>query len=765
MLGGDPIDCGDPRDPRTPSEHDSLSPLNMEYLTPKIDHSLSPQTHILGDIFEFVPGQLYELHGDSLFNDPLDSIALQKCWTDEITGAEYCRYNQYYCGVIVDGGTVTEGFLDCSDYFMQNNLVNTNSVECDFTCDPSTVSNYLISQNISFDSLDIDVVYHDFDELDIVDGNSIDENCESRLEVVFRVAVGDSLFFFDANECTLEKVVNLNANAFSPARVDYLGIGTVDVTIDDAIENNMRVLVADGYEPGIESILTRDLRLIADFFPNQLIPEGDLIRAAINQDNIFVQANNGSTYEDMTTVLTIAEDDPKWDFSGIDRSTVSAHSSMQNAWDYFMTTFDDLGSDGEGTPIFVLTNSDTENAKSLQPDREDQYFDIHVYGRKVEFPFVWTTATPEVAAHEFTHSIIFRHLEGLQLNNEFFESYGDIFGIMADRYFRAENNLPLGDFQFGNGFVFRRSLSNPQQFGDPAHLTQRIANGDPHDNCGIQNKFFFLLSKGGSGVIPDHDITVLGIGEDKASEVLWRVLQNHLTDIPSYQGMRDAAILEAIALYGECSFERAQVQNAWAGVGVGEPFDDIQIHGNKTFCVDNTNWYRWTLCSGLPGDFNWSYPQLWDVALGPDGVSFEVLNFNGLEGTPPWVHTITATNIQTGISESFTLRIKDCFNNYPPHPCEQNQATEIRSSTSASQQRDILTLFPNPTSDMLTYHITNDSPVQSVEIISAVGNERHRLTNRTTLNLQQHLSSSGLFILLVKLEDGQSYSKKFYFEK
>jgi len=90
--------------------------------------------------------------------------------------------------------------------------------------------------------------------------------------------------------------------------------------------------------------------------------------------------------------------------------------------------------------------------------------------------------------------------------------------------------------------------------------------------------------------MPDDHITVFGLGIEKASELLWSVMTNHLTNTPSYMGLRDGFIAEAITRYGECSFERVQVQNAWAGVGVGPEYGpDIEVHGAKTYCVDNSS--------------------------------------------------------------------------------------------------------------------------------------------------------------------------------
>jgi len=461
-----------------------------------------------------------------------------------------------------------------------------------------------------------------------------------------------------------------------------------------------------------------------------------------------------------------------WNLSGRDKATVSCHASAVNAWNYFLETYDHNGTDGDGVKLIVTTNHDIENAEADQAQGPAQVFDLINMGVK-EISFIseiyHTLGTPEIMGHEFTHHIIFRNIEGLQINNEWNESFCDIFGIMSDFYFRKQNGLSSGNYIFADGFSEPRSLSNPQSFGDPDHFDKRITVGNlsdvAHTNNGVQNKFFHLLSEGGNGSSPDNNINVFGIGNENAALLTWRVMMNHLTSSPSYTSLRDAYIIEAIAEYGECSFERVQVQNDWAGVGVGEEYENyIEIHGNKTFCVDNTNWYRWTLCSGLPGNFIWTYPQLWDVSIGPQGKTFDILDFNGLEGTPPWTFNITCTNLQTGISKTFQLRIEDCFNNYPPHPCEIDVEVPDRSSSGGSiSETSKLKLFPNPANSTVHYQFNNLNldDLTNIEIYSSHGEIIYSSDKLTgSLDLSRILNTSGIYMIKITSKNGQSITDK-----
>ncbi|MEO0341397.1 MAG: M4 family metallopeptidase, partial [Bacteroidota bacterium] len=99
-------------------------------------------------------------------------------------------------------------------------------------------------------------------------------------------------------------------------------------------------------------------------------------------------------------------------------------------------------------------------------------------------------------------------------------------------------------------------------------------NGGVHINSGVQNKWFYLLSAGGSG-INDHgrSYTVQGIGIEKAADIAFRNLTVYLSPFSEYREAREGAILAATDLFGENSQEVLSTIAAWEAVGVAENND------------------------------------------------------------------------------------------------------------------------------------------------------------------------------------------------
>jgi bacillolysin len=178
----------------------------------------------------------------------------------------------------------------------------------------------------------------------------------------------------------------------------------------------------------------------------------------------------------------------------------------------------------------------------------------------------------DIMGHEFAHGVtqasadlVYRNESGA-LN----ESFSDIFGEMVESW--SEGNC---DFLVGADRGAIRSLSNPKAFGHPdTYLgtnwyTGTADNGGVHTNSGVQNRWFYLLSAGGSGT---NDLgraySVTGIGRFKARVIAYRALTVYLTSNSQYIDARKATLQAAWDLYGQCSPEIIAVGDAWHAVGV-----------------------------------------------------------------------------------------------------------------------------------------------------------------------------------------------------
>lgn len=93
-----------------------------------------------------------------------------------------------------------------------------------------------------------------------------------------------------------------------------------------------------------------------------------------------------------------------------------------------------------------------------------------------------------------------------------------------------------------------------------------------HNNSGVMNKFYYLLTDGGSGTNDlGNAYSVTGLGWTKAPTILYQT-ELVLTSTATFADCRTASIAVAETLYGPCSPEVKSVMNAWYAVGVGPAF-------------------------------------------------------------------------------------------------------------------------------------------------------------------------------------------------
>lgn len=209
--------------------------------------------------------------------------------------------------------------------------------------------------------------------------------------------------------------------------------------------------------------------------------------------------------------------------------------------------------------------------------------------------------TLDIVGHEWGH--FWLNYPNTRLNYEYEsgaldESFADIFGEMVE--FSVENSS--GDWingadvfssncEYPDGKSCVRDMANPRNGGYPDTyfddnwvVKYRLdGDGGIHTNSSVQNRWFYLLSVGGSGTNSlGTPYSVNGIGRDAAFEIVKRTIQ-YLTHTSEYWDVYYASTLAAEDLFGddpdELSNEEIQVRNAWAAVGV--PSVDLVLdHGD-----------------------------------------------------------------------------------------------------------------------------------------------------------------------------------------
>jgi Zn-dependent metalloprotease len=472
----------------------------------------------------------------------------------------------------------------------------------------------------------------------------------------------------------------------------------------------------------------------------------------------------------------VTDKDGNWDES--DQAATSAHWAMERTWDFYKFTYGRSGANGNNRQVKILAdeNNSANNAGwDLSSGNNDKIrlgrwlFNDPING------FVANNmplASLDIVGHEFSHGVV-QATSNLVYENEsgaLNESFADIFGTMVERY--GQNGIFNWTIAEATGNIFR-SMSNPNDFNQPdrfqgifwqplaANPNQNNDYGGVHINSGVQNRWFHLLSVGGTVTIGANTFNVQGIGIDKAASIAYHNFTARLQQTSGYAQAREGSIQSAIDLYGACSFEVAQVRNAWAAVGVGLPQQGgcIRINGLTNRCIPISN----TLSYNAISTFN--LPIIWSasspIILTPSGVNNENVTLSNI---PTGVTQITLTasvSVPGGrvVSNTVVISLRNCQR--PPCPgCPKDQwrgleqyYTVERSASYVSvvEIPTAISVAPNPTSNFVQIDLgTENIQNASVTILNTQGLEvgKFVLTQKIT-SLDISKFSAGLYVLHV----------------
>ena len=201
-------------------------------------------------------------------------------------------------------------------------------------------------------------------------------------------------------------------------------------------------------------------------------------------------------------------------------------------------------------------------------------------------------AVLDVAGHEFAHAVteysanlVYAYEPGA-LN----ESFSDIFGACVESYSQPDGRAayptnPPGtaDWLCGEdcwlSSIALRDLRNPANTATVGAGNEQPSryhgtywydglgdNGGVHQNSGVQNYFFYLLSEGGSGNNDGIVYQLTGIGMTNAAQIAYRALTVYCTPNTDYRAARSAWTSAAADL--DTNWVR-RVEQAWSAVGIG----------------------------------------------------------------------------------------------------------------------------------------------------------------------------------------------------
>lgn len=267
---------------------------------------------------------------------------------------------------------------------------------------------------------------------------------------------------------------------------------------------------------------------------------------------------------------------------------LDAHWGMEQTHDYYLTVFNRDSYDGQGSEIrnyingMVAYGGTQDNAASLPSPYNSMVYGL---GDGVSMgPVVGL----DVMGHEFTHLVTDNNGHGglnyQDQSGALNESFSDMMGTAIEFFADSANaNWTIGEGIMLNAPYYMRSMSNPK---GPANVSQDFQpqpdtylgqywytgnqdNGGVHINSGVPNKWFYLLSMGGSGTNDNnYHYQVTGQGIKKAEKIAYETFTQYLTPTATFVDAYNGSLNAASDLYGANSSEYNAVKAAWLAVGV-----------------------------------------------------------------------------------------------------------------------------------------------------------------------------------------------------
>ena len=260
-------------------------------------------------------------------------------------------------------------------------------------------------------------------------------------------------------------------------------------------------------------------------------------------------------------------------------AAVDAQYGAAATWDFYKNTFGRNGIRNDGVGAYSRVHYDTGYTNAFW---DDTCFCM-TYGDGSGDTHPLTEI--DVSGHEMSHGVT-AATAALDYSGEsggLNEATSDILGTGVEWYANLPSNPPnywIGELidLNGNGTPLRY-MDKPSTDGSSADSWYSgVGNLDVHNSSGVANHLFYLLAEGsGAKTINGfnynsptvNNITVTGIGRDKALHIWYQALTAHMTSTTDYAGARTATLAAATDLYGTGSTEYNQVATAWAAVNVG----------------------------------------------------------------------------------------------------------------------------------------------------------------------------------------------------
>jgi hypothetical protein len=543
----------------------------------------------------------------------LDMLQLDEGITFELKGTQQSRFNeqkvyrrfqQYYNGVIVEGGGYS-----VSSLITGGGNPSVPGPGWGGPCDAvAMVAFYVLTEigiqttpTIGKVSLPNILGISNYQTADLVISHNISNGCEYNLAwKVNYFEEGSKISYVDALNGNILKTIEADQRINAPTEI----YGTQN--LNDFTSGGTTTLVSpDGTIRGFD---LSGFNNPAPFTNCQFVEISDF------QTNLIPSTTNN-----------------QWSVNGAPASLYQGFYVVNLIKGYFNNVnivFDNIN---------VGVNCNEENAFSLIGSTVQNTF--IVIGRNTFNSF----ATFDIVGHELGHTYLNNFLDYTNAGNaSLHEGISDMIGTYAESVFQGSIDWEMGDDIIISSNIPTRDLANPQYscFNDVINL------GSQHDRSTPLGHWFFLITEGSSA----NNIPSLGI--ERALEIVLESL-NSVGVNADYPDLMAAMLAMVEQDFGRCSREFLAVARAWETICLntgyanwnGEvPACNYTISGPTVVCEED-DYANFCIQGGLPNaHYRWTI-------IG--GKSTQYTSLKGMQG-----------NIQEGGS---CLNITD-FPKYPYYP-------------------------------------------------------------------------------------------------
>ena len=267
--------------------------------------------------------------------------------------------------------------------------------------------------------------------------------------------------------------------------------------------------------------------------------------------------------------------------ANFDNAALDAHVGAQTTQDYWTTVHGRDSYDNKGSVLTSYVHYDDTPGDGVGYENAFWNGSVMTYGDGAT-RFRPLTAL-DVCGHEIGHAVC-ETTAALVYANEsgaMNEGFSDIWGACVEYHLDPAKQTWLIGEDIDKVQIALRSMSDPKSLGQPATYkginwipnatTPTSANdyGGVHNNSGVLNFWFYLLSAGGTGTNDNgYAYNLTGITIAKAEKIAYRTERLYLTPNATYSNARQGSLQAAVDLYGLGSAEVQAVARAWRAAGV-----------------------------------------------------------------------------------------------------------------------------------------------------------------------------------------------------